>query len=164
LNEIAPLLRRIVFFRRNFLQQADVEDIVQDTLLSLHAVRATYNPERPFLPWLSAIVRNRMADAARKYLRRAANEVHVENIDVDFADDDANIESEIYGDPEELRQAVLTLPPEQRKAVELLKLRELSLKEASALTGTSVSALKVSAHRGLTALRKILMKKNNALN
>ncbi len=40
----------------------DVEDLVQDVLLSLHAVRATYDPRRPFLPWLFGIVQNRVAD------------------------------------------------------------------------------------------------------
>ena len=48
------------------------------------------------------------------------------------------------------------LPPRQREAVEMLKLREMSLKEAVAATGMSVSALKTAAHRGMIALRKAL--------
>jgi RNA polymerase sigma-70 factor, ECF subfamily len=48
------------------------------------------------------------------------------------------------------------LPPGQRQAIELLKLRELSLKEASAVSGASVGALKVAVHRGIAALRKAL--------
>jgi RNA polymerase sigma-70 factor (ECF subfamily) len=38
----------------------------------------------------------------------------------------------------------------------LLKLKEMSLKEASATTGMSIAALKVATHRGLKALRKML--------
>jgi Sigma-70, region 4 len=45
-----------------------------------------------------------------------------------------------FGDPDALAQAIQALPPGQRQAVELLKLRELSLKEASALTGMSIGA------------------------
>jgi RNA polymerase sigma-70 factor (ECF subfamily) len=48
------------------------------------------------------------------------------------------------------------LPPGQRQAVELLKLRELSLKEASALTGMSIGALKVATHRAIASLRRTL--------
>jgi DNA-directed RNA polymerase specialized sigma24 family protein len=89
LEEVTPLLRQTVRRHRNFLQPADVEDLVQDILLSLHAVRATYDPGRPFLPWLMAIARNRMADGARRYVRRSANEVGVEQLPVAFAEDGA---------------------------------------------------------------------------
>jgi len=70
LREIAPLVRRVVRNRRRFLQAADIEDLVQDILLSLHAVRKTYDPGRPFLPWLIVIIRNRLAGSARRYSRK----------------------------------------------------------------------------------------------
>jgi RNA polymerase sigma-70 factor (ECF subfamily) len=38
----------------------------------------------------------------------------------------------------------------------LLELRELSLKEASALTGMSIGALKIATHRALASLRRAL--------
>jgi RNA polymerase sigma-70 factor (ECF subfamily) len=158
LTDIVPRLRHLIRRRRPFLQTTDVEDLVQEVLLSLHAVRATYDPERPFMPWLFAIAHNRMADGARRYARRAAHEVLVEQLPVTFAGDDANYAATGYGDPEALRQAMACLPRGQRDAVEMLKLRELSLKEASAQTGTSVGALKVSVHRGMMALRKALAK------
>ena len=40
----------------------------------------------------------------------------------------------------------------------MLKLEEKSLAETSALTGISVTALKVSTHRALNSLRKLLDK------
>ncbi len=55
-----------------------------------------------------------------------------------------------------LRAAVAELPPGQREAVELLKLKEMSLKEASAATGQSETALKVAVHRAVKRLRVIL--------
>jgi RNA polymerase sigma-70 factor (ECF subfamily) len=55
-----------------------------------------------------------------------------------------------------LEQALRTLPASQRRAIELLKLQEMSLKEASAATGTSVTALKVATHRAIVSLRRIL--------
>ena len=48
------------------------------------------------------------------------------------------------------------LPPGQRQALELIKFRETSLKEASALTGISIGALKVSVHRATKTLRRSL--------
>jgi len=50
LNEITPRIRRVVRSQRVFLQTEDIEDLVQDVLLSIHAVRETYDPDRPFVP------------------------------------------------------------------------------------------------------------------
>lgn len=156
LNEITPRLRQIIQNQRRFLQPADIEDLVQEVLLSLHAVRATYDPQRPFKPWLFAIARNRLADGARHYARHAAHELQVEDLTVTFSDQVANIDAEAYGDPEALKRAIQELPRGQREAIEMLKLRELSLKEAAAASGTSVGALKVSVHRAMARLRKVV--------
>jgi RNA polymerase sigma-70 factor (ECF subfamily) len=156
LREITPWLRQMMRHQRPFLQPQDIEDLVQDVLLSLHAVRATYDPKRRFLPWLAAIARNRLADSARRYARRAANEVVAEKLPVTFADEQAKMPTDAYGDPEALRHAIESLPRRQRRAVELLKLRELSLKEAARESGMTVGALKVAVHRGIQALRKAL--------
>src|SRR5262245_32203493 len=156
LNQITPLLRGVIHKQRRFLQSADVEDIVQEVLISVHSVRATYDPARPFMPWLLSIARNRIIDAARRYGRGAAHEVLVDEIPETFEGLPTNSVEGGYGDPEALKQALNQLPPGQRRAVELLKLREMSLKEASAASGMSVAALKVAVHRGIAALRKAL--------
>ena len=160
LEEITPRLRQIVRGQRRFLKAEDIEDLVQDVLLSLHAVRATYDPQRPFMPWLLAITRNRLADGARRYARRVAQEVQVENLPVTFSEEGANIDDDEYRDPEALKQAIRDLPPGQREAIEMLKLREMSLKEAAAASGISIGALKVSVHRAMVTLRKALTKES----
>lgn len=156
LTELVPLLRRQIRHRRRTLQPQDVEDLVQEVLLSLHAVRATYDPSRPFLPWLMAIAHNRMVDGIRRQVRRSANEVTVEQLPETFPDAATNTIDTAYGDPEALRRAVQSLPPGQRVAIEMVKMKEMSLKEASAASGMSVPALKVAVHRGIGALRKAL--------
>jgi len=158
MQELAARVRRIVRYRRAFLEQADVEDLVQDVLLSVHAVRATYDATRPFIPWMLAITRNRLADAARRYARHGAHEVTVDDIDVTFFSSTTNTMTPTYGDPEALRDAIADLPEGQRSAIEMLKLREMSLKEAAAASGTSVGALKVATHRAMDALRRRLKK------
>src|SRR6266853_6023782 len=86
LEDITPQLRRIVRRQRSFLKTEDIEDLVQDILLSVHSVRATFDPQRPFIPWLLASTRNRLADGGRRYARGSAHEVQVENLAVTFAD------------------------------------------------------------------------------
>lgn len=123
-------------------------DGVQDVLLSVHAVRHTYDPDRAFLPWLMAIHRHRLADWQRRSLRRAANEVAVDSLEETFAGAAANMDEEPAFGRNDVRAAVAGLPPAQRKALELLKLKDMSLKEAARHSGMSETALKV-ATRGL---------------
>ncbi len=156
LAEVMRIVQRVLQKRLGFLPAAEREDLLQDILLSLHAARATFDSRRPFIPWLMAIVHNRIVDTARRNSRRIANEVLVDEYPATVADDSATTPLDGYGDPDALRRAVQTLPKGQRTAIELLKLREMSLKEAAASSGMSIAALKVSAHRAVKALRAAL--------
>jgi RNA polymerase sigma factor (sigma-70 family) len=156
LREVTPVLRGAVRRRRSFLGAADIEDLVQETLLSVHVARATYDPLRPFLPWLYAILERRMADLGRQHARRSTHEVQDDDAALSATADQAETGVDGYGDRRRLAQAIGELPRRQRTAVELLKLRQMSLKEASAASGMSSVALRVLVHRALISLRKKL--------
>jgi len=108
------------------------------------------------MPWLLAITHNRMVDQARRNARRSAHELSVDEYPADVADENFDAHASGYGDPEELRRAIRSLPRGQRSAIEMLKLREMSLKEAAQATGMSIGALKVSVHRAIKVLRMSL--------
>ncbi len=149
LTEITPYVRSIAAKYHRMAE--DVEDTVQDILLSIHAIRQTYDPTRPFAPWLATIAERRALDRLRKRLRNAKREAPLEADHETYAAAPANSEGGL--EAEELNRALATLPPGQRQALELLKLKEMSLKEASAATGLSITALKVATHRALKSLR-----------
>ncbi len=152
LSELLPMLRRVV--HRKWRSAQDVEDIVQEVLLSVHAVRQTYDPRRPFMPWLMTITSRRIADAARKVSARSANETTVDVMPETFAGHETKKEQEVVDDQEAVRWAMSMLPAGQREAIELLKLKGLSLQEASVVTGKSVASLKVTVHRAMKAMRQ----------
>jgi len=156
LHDLTPRIRRIIARQRGFVGAEEVEDLLQDVLLSLHAVRATYDSSRPFMPWVLAIVRHRLVDGARRYARSSGREVHIDDADVTFSEPATNLQEEEFGDIEALHRALGTLPEGQRRAIELLRLQELSLKEAAAVSGSTVGALKVASHRAMAALKKAL--------
>ncbi|KAF2989852.1 RNA polymerase sigma factor CarQ [Methylocystis sp. MJC1] len=156
LTEMLPLLRRSVAYKRP--GASDVEDIVQEILLSVHTVRHTYDPERPFMPWLMTIAARRTIDAARRQASRNANETAVDVLPETFSRDDAKSDQEIADDQAFLRRALAQLPDGQREAVELMKVKGLSLQEASVVTGKSVASLKVSVHRAIKAMREFTKK------
>jgi RNA polymerase sigma-70 factor, ECF subfamily len=151
LREVAPFVRALA--RRRFRDEDAVEDVVQDVLLSLHRVRNTYDPARPFKPWLAAIASRRLVDALRRKIRTAGREVQDDDAYETFADPQSNKEVEANAAAQLVAAAVESLPPGQRQALELLKLREMSLIEASAVSGQSVASLKVAVHRAIKSLR-----------
>jgi RNA polymerase sigma-70 factor (ECF subfamily) len=154
LRECVPFLRAVV--RRRLRGDADVEDAVQDALLTIHQIRATYDPTRPIRPWFAAIAERRALDRARSVGRRFARETELDDgLSETLAGSPTN-EGEARLAARDVRAAVAELPAGQRQAIELLKLEELSLAEASAQTGSSVTALKVATHRAIGALRRKL--------
>jgi RNA polymerase sigma-70 factor (ECF subfamily) len=68
LGEVAATLRPLVARRCG---AADAEDVVQEVLLALHDKRATWDGERPVLPWVRAIARHKLTDALRRHYRAA---------------------------------------------------------------------------------------------
>jgi DNA-directed RNA polymerase specialized sigma24 family protein len=68
LEDIAGYLRPFVVQRQ--IDSSDVEDTVQDILFTIHAVRHTFDPNRPFEPWLAAIAHRRIADKHRHLARQ----------------------------------------------------------------------------------------------
>ncbi len=77
---------------------------------------------------------------------------------VTFVANPANNTMDNYGDVDELKEAIATLPAMQRDAIRMLKLGEMSLKEAAVARNMTIGALKVATHRAMTALRKMLAK------
>lgn len=162
LGQVAAIARAAIRNRVRTLQATDVEDVVQDVLMALHMVRVTYDPERPFLPWLMTILQSRLVDRLRKMHRIASNETTVDApLELPHVGrDDWNAGE--YGDAEHLRREIKGLPATQRRAIEMLKLRELSLKEASAESGLSTTNLKVLVHRAIKTLRSRLVASHDA--
>jgi RNA polymerase sigma-70 factor (ECF subfamily) len=154
LREISPLVRALV--RRHCSNRADIEEMVQDTLLTLHRVRHTYDPSRPFCPWLAAIAWRRSIDALRRRMRLAKYETPEQGLYETFSDAAANSDLEGVRSAEEVEELLQLLPPRQRQALEALKLKEMTLLEASAASGQSVAALKVNTHRALKTLRALI--------
>ena len=153
LEEVALRMRRLVRARAPWLGQADVEDIVQDILLALHTARATWDPTRPFMPWISGIARNRLADHARRYVRRQAFDQAASDLAEVFSSTPGQTHAEGVVNLMSVRRAMDGLTTGERDAFEMVRLRQLSLAEAAESRGTTVGAIKVAVHRATRKLR-----------
>lgn len=153
LRDCVPLIRSIAL--RAGVAQPVVDDVVQEVLMTLHRARASYDPRYPFTPWLRTIAQRRAIDTLRSRGRQLGRELHAPEAYGAHPDPAPSALTALDGADAgtRLRAAVAGLPDGQRQAVELLGLRELSLEEASTLTGRTKVALKVNLHRALKALR-----------
>lgn len=146
-------VRRLVRARWGEVRWMD--DAVQETLLSVHRARHTFDPERAFAPWLYAIAQNRIIDVARREQRIGEREQARDSLPEQAAFDvtaDADCEVDIA----RVRAALAKLPPRQRAVIVAMKLEEQSAREVGARFGMSASAVKVTAHRGYKVLRRLL--------
>lgn len=143
---------RAYFRRRMPTSQADVEDLVQETLLAVHLQRGTYDPAFAVSAWFTAIARHKLIDLWRRRGRQDAWIDPHEEVD-DLQQTTSTEEAHGLRDLAVLLQA---LPGVQRQAIELTKLEGLTVAEASARTGVSESAIKVQVHRGLKRLAALV--------
>ncbi len=156
LSSLAGLLRPFV---RRHLQRhySDVEDVLQDVLLAIHIRRESYDASRqPMTAWVYAIARYKVID----HLRREGLRAHIplDGMDDLFAADTADA-----GDAQrDVDALVARLPEQQRRAVRLVKLDELSVREAAAETGLSETAVKVNVHRGIKNLMRLVARDGKA--
>ncbi len=147
LSELSGYLRRY-FARRLGADAADVEDLVQEALLAIHLKRATYDPERPFTPWAYALARYKLLDFFRRAgVRRTAPleeaEALFERVEIEPGAVSADLEKMLGG-----------LNDRQSSLIRDVKITGLSMEEASAKTGMTVGAVKVSVHRAMQAMMK----------
>lgn len=132
----------------NRIAPSELDDLVQDTLMSVHRKRATYDPERPFLPWLAAIARYRWVDRLRKSYRAAADELP-EEIGTDSHEDSVGASLGI-------EKLLGRLPEGQALAIRLVRIDGLAIAEAAEKSGQSESLVKVNIHRGLKRLAAMI--------
>jgi RNA polymerase sigma-70 factor (ECF subfamily) len=134
------------YLRRMIGDRVLAEDLLQTTFLSVVRGRGRYQPQTNLRAWLFAVATNAARDALRRARRRREQTHESPERAVD----------PVLPDPaaaRALQQALDELPPEQREAVLLHKMHELSFPEIAEALGIGVSAAKVRAHRGYEKLR-----------
>lgn len=134
-------------------READVEDLVQDTLIAIHKRRESYNPGLPFTAWLHGIARYRLIDFYRRNAVRAAVPLD-EARDLAVADESAVVLAKL-----DIDRILSSLPAKQAEAIRLTRVEGMSVQEAALHSGQSEPSIKVGVHRGLHRLMASLQGK-----
>jgi len=148
LNLISQRVRGYVAygFKAYGYQGEDVEDVVQETLLTVHLKRQTWDDTRPLEPWLKAISRNKLVD----HLRRKGHRKLVPIDDLaDVLAAPVNEAAEQLGSQEDM---LAGLRERDRTIVEAISIKGHSAREVGDQLGMSEGAVRVALHRALKAL------------
>jgi RNA polymerase sigma factor (sigma-70 family) len=155
-RRLGPVLLRVM--RRQLSRPEDARDLVQQTFLHLHRARKDFDASKRLRPWVFTIAIN----LKREYFRRKGRRPEAA---LDLA-------PEIGIDPrgqeradaqQTLGWAMQFVPDPQREVILLHWFAGLSFPEVAETVGSSLSAVKVRAHRGYGVLRKVLGDANPAL-
>lgn len=145
LGTLGEQLRRY-YGRRLPPADANLEDLVQESLIAIHSKRETYDPKLPFTPWLYAIARYKLLDHLRRC--RVRPTIPLESAGDIFADDD----SEAASAKLDLDKLLAGLPAASQDIIRKVKLDGYSTADVAASVGKSEIAVRVGLHRGLKAL------------
>jgi RNA polymerase sigma-70 factor (ECF subfamily) len=152
-DAVAP--RLAIYVRRQLRDPDLASDVIQQTFLHMHRARATFIRGGAALPWAFAIARRLIIDVVRG--RRT--HPHLEPLDLARLVDPAPAGEDRLAAQDAVRRiaaALASMPPQQRRAFELLKQEGLTLAQAAAVLGTTVLAVKLRLHRAIAALRSVL--------
>lgn len=161
LRDFAASMRRIItlHFRRMSLGTGEVEDVVQEVLIAVHAKRNQWDARRPLVPWLNAIARYKAVDAMRRLQRQTRGRV-------DLSDEEWSTLF-VSTDPRHDREAVdvekllSELPTGQQAALRAVALEGASHREAADRLGTTEGAVRVAFHRSLKKLMATAKQRNS---
>lgn len=159
-SDYRQLLKELIvvtqkFLRSRFGNYLFIEDCVQEALIAVHQARHTYDPKRPFRPWLFAIVRNKAIDFLRQQRTREKAFDHFQR------------EQEILSQPgrqsisrSEISEGRLLemLSDQHKEVLVLTKIIGFSVAETAEKLGISESAVKVRVHRAVRKLKQLLEK------
>ena len=162
LRSITPFVRNLTY---KYCRDAHLaEDVVQDVLLTVHRMRHTWDPARPFSPWLAAIAARRGIDRFRRSSKISRHEVNDDHAIETFATPAANNELGALRSAEASEPLLAALSKRQRAALEAVKIRGLTMAVAASESGQTVAAIKVNVHRAVKALKNLVRSRNETLD
>lgn len=151
LQRTAQLLRP--FLSKRLLFGTDVEDVLQEILISIHKARHTYDGQRPYKPWVYAIAKFRLQDYLRShYADQIKHAVEISELENELTKD-VTEQAISYGS---ISGEIQKLPEKQATILQLIHQEGYTAKEVAAKVGMTESAVKVAAHRAYKVLRKRL--------
>ncbi len=147
LNQLSPILRRVIGRK---IPASDVEDVLQEVLISIHKARHTYDGNRPVMPWIIAITSFRVTD----HLRKTYSEMRHKSVDIADYENLLEAVTENTDETESINEMLDGVGVRERKILSMMHVEGYTAKQVGAQLGMKESAVKVAAHRAIKKIRE----------
>ena len=153
LGELAPYIKNVII--KSLSNPDAAEDIAQEVLISVHKSLDTYSPDRPFKPWLMAIINFRRTDYLRKHYSQRQDKTTTTDENFEFEASNVTIPNNA-GELKDIEAALAQLPEQQQRIFRMIKIEGYTAQEVANEMNMNESAVKVSAHRTMKKLQGLL--------
>ncbi|MFN3604534.1 MAG: sigma-70 family RNA polymerase sigma factor [Leptonema sp. (in: bacteria)] len=156
LEELISILKK--YFSKKIQNQTDVDDLIQETLISIHKALHTFDKSLPLYKWVYTIAYYKYIDYIRKNSKIKKNEIQWET----FTEIPTKLEKEAilsYENANRIESVLNLLTNKEKKIFQLLKIEKFSIREAAKELNVSEGALKVAAHRVYKKIKKLINQK-----
>lgn len=149
LSQLSPILRRVIGRK---ISASDVEDVLQEVLISIHKARHTYDGNRPLMPWVISIANFRMTD----HLRKSYSQMRHQSVDIADYENVLEAVTETVNENESINEMLDGVGQRERKILSLMHVEGYTASEVGSQLGMKESAVKVAAHRAIKKIRERL--------
>ena len=153
LSALHPYIKNVVYKSVNSPEAA--EDIAQEVLISVHKSLKTYQPSKPFKPWLMSITNFRRIDYLRKYYSGREDVTSTIEDNPEYMSENVTNSSHI-GEFKDIENALMQFPQKQQDIFRKIKIEGYTAQEVANELDMKESAVKVSAHRTMKKLQGML--------
>lgn len=149
LSQLSPILRRIIGRK---IPVSDVEDVLQEVLISIHKARHTYDGNRPLMPWIMAIASFRISD----HLRKSYSQMRHKSVDIADYENLLAAVTETSSENESFSEMLHGVAEREKKILSMMHVEGYTAKQVGLHLGMGESAVKVAAHRAIKKIRERL--------
>lgn len=134
--------------------QDQIEDVTQETWLSIYRGLPKLRDTSKFRPWAFRIARDRIY---REYRR---HKLPFENVDDNVSEEIAETAETAFGiDLDHVQSGLALIPPEQRETLVLRFFEEMSYEDIARVTSCTIGTVRSRIHYGKRALKEALERK-----
>jgi RNA polymerase sigma-70 factor (ECF subfamily) len=152
-NDVLALRPALMGFARRLCgQEADAEDLVQDTILRALAAQHHFAEGTNLKAWLFTILRNSFNTRWRRSQREVATGSEV----IELVMTTPAVQEDILWAREAARQLLHHLSPAHREILMLIPVRGLSYEDAAEVCGCSLGTVKSRLNRARAALAELV--------
>ena len=138
------------YLRKRIFEKNEIDEVIQEILMSVHKSLHTYDYQKSFMSWLLAITEYKIVDHIRSF-KKHSGQIELNEISNFLNISNSDLELKL-----EIEKAMMSLSDRERNVISRLKIQGESVLEVAQQLKLTEANVKVIAHRAYLNLRTFL--------